>query len=97
MIGSKGRMHQVSRVIQMIAMEKVSIRDLRNHGGDVIERVLAGESVTVTRSGRPVAELRPLRRAPLTASNLLTRWRSVPLVEGTKLRRDLDSVITSAV
>lgn len=78
-------------------MAKVSIRDLRNHGGDVIERVIAGEVVTVTRSGRPVAELRPLQQAGLNASTLLARWQSVPVVDGTDLRRDLDSLITPAV
>ena len=30
-------------------MDEVSIRDLRNHGGEVIDAVAAGESVTVTR------------------------------------------------
>ncbi|MCA1735721.1 MAG: type II toxin-antitoxin system prevent-host-death family antitoxin [Actinobacteria bacterium] len=78
-------------------MGKVSIRDLRNHGGDVIERVIAGEIVTVTRSGRPVAELRPLRRAALNASALVARWQSVPVVDGADLRRDLDLLITPEI
>ncbi|MFN2486871.1 MAG: type II toxin-antitoxin system Phd/YefM family antitoxin [Acidimicrobiia bacterium] len=78
-------------------MGKVSIRDLRNHGGDVIERVIAGEIVTVTRSGRPVAELRPLRRAALNASTLVARWQSVPVVDGADLRRDLDLLITPEI
>ncbi|HLE85784.1 MAG TPA: type II toxin-antitoxin system prevent-host-death family antitoxin, partial [Thermoanaerobaculia bacterium] len=39
-------------------MSTVTIRELRNRGGDVVERVLAGESLTVTRAGTPVAELR---------------------------------------
>jgi prevent-host-death family protein len=41
-------------------MPNVTVRDLRNHGGRVLERVVGGESVTVTLDGRPVAELRPL-------------------------------------
>jgi prevent-host-death family protein len=73
-------------------MTEVSIRELRNHGGDVIERVMAGELVTVTKSGRPVAELRPLR-APLSAATLLGRWRRIPSVDPAALRRDLDSVV----
>ena len=32
---------------------EVTIRDLRNHGGEVIDRVLTGESVVITRSGSP--------------------------------------------
>jgi prevent-host-death family protein len=43
-------------------MAEVAIRDLRNHTGDVLRRVEAGESVIVTVSGRPVAQLVPLPR-----------------------------------
>jgi prevent-host-death family protein len=74
-------------------METVTIRDLRNRGGEVIDRVTAGNPVTVTRDGRPVAELRPLRSAGLTASVLLERWQHVPAVDGARLRRDVDAVI----
>jgi prevent-host-death family protein len=78
-------------------MATVSIRDLRNHGGEVVERVIAGEIVTVTRSGRPVAELRPLQRATVKAPTLLARWRSIPVVASADLKRDLDSIITPTV
>lgn len=72
---------------------EVTIRELRNHGGDVIDRVAAGEHLTVTRSGKPVAELRPLRRPPLNATVLLDRWRQLPPVDPQRLREDLDAVI----
>ena len=39
-------------------MDTVTIRELRNRGGEVVDRVEAGERLTVTRDGRPVA--RPL-------------------------------------
>ncbi|MEO5678575.1 MAG: type II toxin-antitoxin system prevent-host-death family antitoxin [Acidimicrobiales bacterium] len=32
-------------------MSEASVRDLRNHGGKLLDRVLAGERVTVTRDG----------------------------------------------
>ena len=38
-------------------MADVSVRELRNHGGDVIDRVQAGERIIITRSGHPVAPL----------------------------------------
>ena len=56
-------------------MESVTIRELRNRGGDVVDRVEAGERVTVTRDGRPVAELRPVRSRGVAAAALLERWR----------------------
>lgn len=71
----------------------VSIRELRNHGGDVVDRVQAGERLTVTRSGRPVAELVPVRRPPLPAAALLDRWRGLPAVDPIRLREDIDAVL----
>jgi len=74
-------------------METVTIRELRNRGGEVVDRVEAGGHVTVTRDGRPVAELRPLRARGLSAAVLLERWQRLPTVDATRLRRDVDSVI----
>jgi prevent-host-death family protein len=74
-------------------MDTVTIRDLRNRGGEVIDRVAAGRPVTVTRDGRPVAELRPIPTRGLPVAVLLERWRHVPLVDARKLRRDVDRVI----
>jgi len=74
-------------------MESVKIRDLRNHGGEVLDRVAAGELVTVTRDGRPVAELRPIRARGIAATVLLAHWRHLPAVDPEQLRRDLDTLI----
>jgi prevent-host-death family protein len=74
-------------------MTEVTIRDLRNHGGEVLDRVEGGQAMTVTRDGRPVAELRPLARRPLQASLLLQRWRNLPAVDPVKLRGDLDDLL----
>ena len=74
-------------------MSRVTIRDLRNHGGDVVDRVQQGEHVTVTRAGKPVAELRPVPFQPLTADALLERWKRLPPIEPEALRHDIDSVI----
>jgi len=71
----------------------VTIRQLRNHGGDVVDRVQAGERLTVTRSGRPVAELRPLPRRALDALTLLERWRRLPDVDPVRLRSDIDDLM----
>jgi prevent-host-death family protein len=73
-------------------MNEVSIRELRNRGGHVIDRVEGGERVTITRSGRPVAELRPLRRA-IPAEVLIERWARLPYVDPLALRRDVDGLL----
>lgn len=59
----------------------------------MMERVEGGESLTVTRAGVPVGELRPLPRPRVTASTLLARWRSVPALELTAFRADIDAVL----
>lgn len=74
-------------------MRAVTIRELRNHGGDVIERVIAGEHLTVTRAGEPVAELTPVRRRPARATTLLERWSRLPAVDPRAFRADVDAVI----
>jgi prevent-host-death family protein len=74
-------------------MSDVTVRELRNHGGEVIDRVVGGETVTVTRSGKRVAELRPLARPPLKAATLLAHWRKLPPVDPQELRADVDTVI----
>ena len=74
-------------------MEEVTIRDLRNHGGEVVDRVVAGERLTVTRAGHPVAELRPLPPRPLGATALLRRWRRLRPLDRARLQADLDAVV----
>jgi prevent-host-death family protein len=72
---------------------EVTIRELRNHGGDVVDRVAAGERLIVTRDGRPVAELRPLRSRGVSASVLLARWRRLPALDAMSLLAELDATI----
>ncbi len=74
-------------------MANVSVRDLRNHGGDVLQRVSQGEILTVTHAGQAIAELRPLRRRRLTAAALVDRRHHLTLVDQGALRADIDSVI----
>jgi antitoxin (DNA-binding transcriptional repressor) of toxin-antitoxin stability system len=71
----------------------VSIRDLRNHGGDVVERAARGEQITITSSGKPVAELRALARPPMSTKALIARHRLLPAVDADRLRADIDELI----
>lgn len=74
-------------------MAEVTIRDLRNHGGEVVDRVVAGERVTITRAGRPVAELRPIGRPRLSGGAVLEHWAHLPEVDTGDLRADVDRLI----
>jgi len=74
-------------------MESVSVRELRNHGGEVLDRVARGAAVVVTRDGAPVAELRPRPRPGASAADIIARRRTLPVVDPIALRRDLDEVL----
>jgi len=74
-------------------MSNVSIRDLRNHGGDIVDRAARGEPITITRDGTPVAQLRPLVRRPIGAEQLLDRWGRLPRLDPELLRADIDAAL----
>ncbi len=57
-------------------MTEIAARELRNSTADVLRRVEAGEPVTITSRGRPVAELIPVRstrRRPIARAELVRR------------------------
>ncbi len=56
----------IRRISATISEMTIPARDLRNDVSAVLRRVEAGERLTVTISGRPVAELSPLGRRPRT-------------------------------
>lgn len=71
-------------------MSEVASRELRNDTAGVLRRVRAGEDVTITASGRPVAVLtpvRPRRRRWLSKTEFLSRLRGAQADPG--LRNDL--------
>jgi prevent-host-death family protein len=74
-------------------MASVSIRDLRNKGGEVIDRAARGEAITITKAGKPVAELHPVSRRGLSADVLLARWKKLPPVDPAALRADIDALL----
>ena len=71
-------------------MTEVGSRDLRNDTAGVLRRVQAGEDITITVKGRPVAVLsaaQPQRRRRLTKAEFLARLRRAQADPG--LRDDL--------
>lgn len=73
-------------------MGDVTIRELRSNGGEIVDRAARGERVVITRSGRPVAELKPLRSG-LSAEELVDQWRRLPPVDPVELRADIDELL----
>lgn len=78
-------------------MAQVSIRELRYHSGDVVDRAAHGERITITRSGKAVAELRAVSGTPLSAEALLANWRGLPPLDVSRLRADIEGLEIVAV
>ncbi len=78
-------------------MDNVTVRELRNNGGRVLQRVADGETLTVTMDGQPIAELRPVPGRALPAATLLKRWRQLPPIDARQLRADLDRVLDKSL
>lgn len=60
-------------------MATVPQKELRNHVGQVLRRAEAGEEITITVSGRPVAQLGPVRaRRWVKGTELVDLWSAPP-------------------
>jgi prevent-host-death family protein len=60
-------------------MTAVASRDLRNHTADVLRRAAAGEEITITVGGRPVAQLVAIRsrsRRPFSREEMAAMLRT---------------------
>lgn len=78
----------------------ISVRELRNHTADVVSRVEAGEALTLTVNGRPVADLVPhgARRHSMPATELAERFaRRAPSSPAAARVRDMDDLTTDDV
>jgi prevent-host-death family protein len=78
-------------------MDAVTVRDLRNRGGEVLNRVAKGESLIVTRDGAEIAELKPLRQASVPVADLIARRAALPPIDVAAFTRDVDSVLDASL
>lgn len=60
----------------MLDMAAYSVAEAKNTLPKLIDRALQGEEVVITRRGNPVAELRPVQRAPVPARGIYDWLRS---------------------
>jgi len=77
-------------------MSDVSIRELRNQGGEIVDRAANGERITITRDGKPVARLTPLDPEP-TSEVILERFRGLPPIDYDAFRADVDEVMGASI
>jgi antitoxin (DNA-binding transcriptional repressor) of toxin-antitoxin stability system len=71
--------------------EQISQRELRNDSGRIMRALDDGQSFVVTRHGRPVGELRPLRRDRLVdAVTVVQMFRHAPQLDWERVRQEID-------
>ncbi|GAB4176727.1 MAG: hypothetical protein Fur0039_19870 [Rhodocyclaceae bacterium] len=76
----------------------ISQRELRNDSGAILREVQAGRTLTVTRNGVPVAELRPIRpRRFVPRPAIADAAARAARIDAGRFRSDLDAVIDQGV
>ena len=74
-------------------LAQISQRDLRLRSKDIMDAVERGESFTVTRDGRPMGQLIPLRREFVSREQFMASWSSAGRPDWDRFRADVDAII----
>lgn len=73
---------------------EISQRDLRMRSREIMDAVEHGETFTLTRGGRQIAQLVPLRpRRSVPIEDFIAASRSAPDLDYERFRHDLDEVL----
>jgi prevent-host-death family protein len=61
-------------------MDAISLADAKSHLSELVDRVEAGDSIAITRRGKPVAQITAIakRRAPINADLLAALTSTMP-------------------
>lgn len=78
---------------------EISQRDLRMRSREIMDAVERGESFTVTRDGREIGELVPMRRRRrfVARAEFVAMSRSAPAIDLERFRADQEAAIDSAL
>lgn len=79
----------------MSAHEHITQRDLRHRSREIMDAVESGHGFVVTRDGREIGELIPLRRRRrfVPRAEFAAMSRSAPHIDAAAFRADLDAVV----
>ena len=76
----------------------ISQRELRNFSAAVLREVRAGHTITVTRNGDPVAELRPIHPRRFASRAVIAEAATrAPRIDAVRFRDDVDALIDQSV
>jgi prevent-host-death family protein len=73
---------------------RISQRELRNESGEIMRAVDRGESFVVTRNGKEVGELTPIRaRQFVSAAAATAAFADAPAIDAEQFRADVDALL----
>lgn len=76
----------------------INQRDLRNFSAKVLREVQAGQTITVTRNGEPVAELRPVPRRRFASRAVIAEAAAhAARIDAKQFRDDVDATVDQSV
>jgi antitoxin (DNA-binding transcriptional repressor) of toxin-antitoxin stability system len=82
----------------MSRITQLTQRQLRNDSGRIMRALDRGKTFVVTRNGRPVGELVPLRQRAFVPAELVHEaFAGAPSVARKRFRRDVDAFLDQAV
>lgn len=55
--------YMTNYMVRRVGMDRISLAEAKAHLSELVDRVQAGESIEITRRGKPVARLTPVARA----------------------------------
>jgi prevent-host-death family protein len=77
-------------------VERIGVRELRQHASRYLDRVKSGETVEVTERGRLVALIVPPEPARAARERLIAEGRLIPATGGFQLPRRIRAARTTA-
>lgn len=78
--------------------KSINQRELRNSSAKVLRKVQAGQVITVTRNGEPVAELRPIQpRRFATRATISEAATRAARIDAKRFRDDVDAVVDQSI
>jgi prevent-host-death family protein len=81
-----------------VVTERISQRELRNDSGRIMRALAEGQTFVVTSHGRPVGELRPLRRDRFVdAVTAVEVFRHAPPLDWDRVREDIDRYLDQEI
>lgn len=91
--------YDVLHLLRFTTMSRsITQRELRNDSAAVLRDVQGGQTITVTRNGDPVAELRPVPRRRFVQRAVIAEAAGLaPRIDLARFRADLDDVVDASV